>query len=700
MPKRNAKGVTSGVGLPHRMTGRDGDITIRRTKDGKIVYIKEHGAWHPINTGIDVAQLKKDVDRLSRLFDNSNKNSNATITTNLINVRKNTSTATVDPKIKFTVGGTEEFVLGLDTNDSNKFKIDTGGTIGGATKVTLDGSGNLTTAGLVTATRLNVSSGETEIDGDSTTPTGAGDFGYHVDAGGFAAHGVGLVVDSYTTTAGSNQDSAIITLSKGTGDAFYRCNVGATPKWAFGNDNTDAGGATHKFKIHNGTALVDSSLFTLDTSGNLTTTGTISSSAGELGIGDITGVRLTADDTNNVTDSSGSADFTIAGGTKCATAGSGSTITVNVDDAFIINNGADVMSVSDFGATAALEIRAEQPSTPLAENSSGLYIDYDRIVAGSGTAAHNDIGINLDVNSDSRGTSSAIGMDIDVVAGTTGTCTGTGLDINVSGSDNNHGLDITVPDGANDYHIKLIAADDAFDYATFTLADTGDLTIETVGNGTTDSSLTLNIDGGLYIDVDSGEARILDGGGVYTPSHSTSIITKAYVDSVKYTAVWGGNLARVGSSGRWYGIPTGHLATNLDFGSGASPVAALTLLYTADDLVACIWASMHDITVTGCRMFYGQGGANNSAHGLCLMKYDMDADGDLSNGVVVASATDSNSDDYSQVRATSLTLSGTAANLDVDFSAGQILIAFIEPEDAYNANMGAKVILEYTEVAT
>ena len=280
MPKRNAKGVTSGVGLPHRMTGRDGDITIRKTSDGKIVYIKEHGAWHPINTGINVAQLKKDVDRLSRLFDNSNKNSNATITTNLIIVRKNVSTATVDPKIKFTIAGTEKFVLGVDDSDSDKFKIDTGGAIGGATKVTLDSSCNLTTAGLVTATRLNISSGETEIDGDSTTPTGAGDFGYHVDAGGFAAHGVGIVVDSYTTAAGSNQDSNITTLSKGTGDSFYRCYLGATPKWAFGNDNTDAGGATHKFKIHNGSALVDSSLFTLDTSVNLTTTGTISSSAG------------------------------------------------------------------------------------------------------------------------------------------------------------------------------------------------------------------------------------------------------------------------------------------------------------------------------------------------------------------------------------------------------------------------------------
>ena len=58
-----------------------------------------------------------------------------------------------------------------------------------------------------------------------------------------------------------------------------------------------------------------------------------------------------------------------------------------------------------------------------AENGVGLYVDFDRTVASSGTAAHNDIGINLDVNSASLGTSSVIGMDIDVVGATSGTST-------------------------------------------------------------------------------------------------------------------------------------------------------------------------------------------------------------------------------------------------------------------------------------
>ena len=105
-------------------------------------------------------------------------------------------------------------------------------------------------------------------------------------------------------------------------------------------------------------------------------------------------------------------------------------------------------------------------------------------------------------------------------------------------------------------------------------------------------------------------------------------------------------------------------------------------------------------TVKGCKIWVAQGGTNNTGHNYCLMRYDIDVDGDLSNGVVVASTSTINSDDHSHARAATLSLSGTAANLDVDFSSNQILIALIEPTIAYNSYMAAKVILEYTEVMT
>ena len=73
-----------------------------------------------------------------------------------------------------------------------------------------------------------------------------------------------------------------------------------------------------------------------------------------------------------------------------------------------------------------------------AEDLAALKIDIDRATQNSGTAAHNDIGINVDVDSSSKGTSSAIGIDIDVVGSGTGTQTVKGLTVDVSGGDTNY----------------------------------------------------------------------------------------------------------------------------------------------------------------------------------------------------------------------------------------------------------------------
>ena len=88
-----------------------------------------------------------------------------------------------------------------------------------------------------------------------------------------------------------------------------------------------------------------------------------------------------------------------------------------------------------------------------AQDSVGLHVDFDRTVAGSGTAAHNDIGINLDVNSASLGTSSVIGMDIDVVGATGGTHTATGLDVTVGSSDTNYAA--SFGDTGNEVLVRL-----------------------------------------------------------------------------------------------------------------------------------------------------------------------------------------------------------------------------------------------------
>ena len=239
-----------------------------------------------------------------------------------------------------------------------------------------------------------------------------------------------------TSAALSVSDGTTLFSVDNTGVITATAGFTTTGTWTM---DTSAGGTTGITQINVGSAFTDS-----DTT--IMSAGAIKEKIEAYGYstttGDITGVTLTGDSGGALSDTSGSADFTIAGGTNCTSSGSGSTITLNVDDAFITNNAADIMAVSDFGANAALKIDADQPATAGAEDSKGLWIDYDRIVAGSGTAAHNDIGIDLDVNAASLGTSSVKGMDIDVVGATSGTHTAIGIDLDVDSADTNIGMQI------------------------------------------------------------------------------------------------------------------------------------------------------------------------------------------------------------------------------------------------------------------
>jgi len=78
---------------------------------------------------------------------------------------------------------------------------------------------------------------------------------------------------------------------------------------------------------------------------------------------------------------------------------------------------------------------------------------------------------------------------------------------------------------------------DNSNYAQFEISSSGDLEIETVGAGTTDSDITLNADGGIIIDAATGTITLKDNGSTYTPSASSDATTKAYVDANTFTGV-------------------------------------------------------------------------------------------------------------------------------------------------------------------
>ncbi len=78
--------------------------------------------------------------------------------------------------------------------------------------------------------------------------------------------------------------------------------------------------------------------------------------------GDITGVTLTADDSNVASDTAGSADFTIAGGEGIDTSVSGTTVSIAGEDASTTNKGVVELATSDEVTTGTDSSRAVTPS--------------------------------------------------------------------------------------------------------------------------------------------------------------------------------------------------------------------------------------------------------------------------------------------------------------------------------------------------
>lgn len=94
--------------------------------------------------------MKKDVDRLIRSVNTLRNDNNPYPTINALNIRKNVATATVDPKITFTVAGTDIFTMGVNdslTSPANPFQINSGSTLDDTSKFELDASGNIEAAG-------------------------------------------------------------------------------------------------------------------------------------------------------------------------------------------------------------------------------------------------------------------------------------------------------------------------------------------------------------------------------------------------------------------------------------------------------------------------------------------------------------------------------------------------------------------------
>ena len=117
-----------------------------------------------------------------------------------------------DPHMSFQIGGSDKFTLGVDDSDSDKFKIDSGSTVGASTLVTLDSSGmvlagDLTVSGDDLTMGTNTSGYVLVADGTNYNPVAiSGDI--TLASNGAVALGSGVVVDADVNA------SAAIAISK------------------------------------------------------------------------------------------------------------------------------------------------------------------------------------------------------------------------------------------------------------------------------------------------------------------------------------------------------------------------------------------------------------------------------------------------------------------------------------------------------
>ena len=252
MAIKQARGVTIGKGTPHRLEGQNGDMTIRSSRKGLKLYVKESNKWHSIDLDINLRQIASTVQSLEKQVKKLSTKTNNTPVVDKILLRQSGGTAAVAIQNK---SGLVALRNSVDSADA-KFQ----------------------SIGLDTGT-------------DNSSGRGWGQFYYDSNAKTHITESRGLLIHSGLDSPDAANNSAVTLSSKG-GDSLIGLYEGANAKFRIGYDHLKADGSTSdaRFKIHNGTSFADDSIFNLDTSGidiqgNITASGDLTVTGADITIG-------------------------------------------------------------------------------------------------------------------------------------------------------------------------------------------------------------------------------------------------------------------------------------------------------------------------------------------------------------------------------------------------------------------------------
>ena len=229
MAIKQSRGITVGKGTPQRLEGQNGDISVRSSRKGLKLYVKESNKWHSVDLDIDLREIASTVDKLEKEVKRLSTKTNNTPVVDKLLLRQSGGTSAVGIQNK---SGLVAFRNSTDTAD-----------------------GKLQSVPFDTGT--NNSSGR-----------GWGQFYYDSSSSSHYLESNGLVIVTQLNAPDATEQASILMMSKDA-DSIVRFNEQVGSKFIMGYDHLKADGSTSdaRFKIDTGGSFADDSVFNLDANG-------------------------------------------------------------------------------------------------------------------------------------------------------------------------------------------------------------------------------------------------------------------------------------------------------------------------------------------------------------------------------------------------------------------------------------------------
>ena len=170
MAIKQSRGITIGKGTPQRLEGQNGDMTIRSSRRGLKLYVKESNKWHSLDLGIDLRQIASTVRRLEDEVKRLSTKTNNTPVVDKLLLRQSGGTSAVGIQNK---SGNIAF---RNSTDSSDIKLGTGYlNVAANVKTLLDGANfdavktSLTLNNVTNQSKSTMFTNPTFIDDSGTT---------------------------------------------------------------------------------------------------------------------------------------------------------------------------------------------------------------------------------------------------------------------------------------------------------------------------------------------------------------------------------------------------------------------------------------------------------------------------------------------------------------------------------------------------